>query len=132
MLRRFMTIADDPKAVYLTRAAFPVTGDGVADDSDAIRPAIDKVQSTSNQGLVFVAEGRHCITKTLYLWFGIRIWRRSDPAGLGPQRPRSRVRTAYSEVRAAMNSVEPSLPPKTSCSGRSGASIVSISLPAGL
>ncbi len=34
---------DDPAAVYLTPESFPVRGDGVADDSDALQQAIDKV-----------------------------------------------------------------------------------------
>ena len=39
---------DDPKAVYLTRDNFSVHGDGIADDTDAIQQAIDKVQETIN------------------------------------------------------------------------------------
>jgi len=45
------------------------------------------------------------------------------------QRPRTLVRTAYREWRAAINKVRPSLPPNTSCIGRSGVSIVPFSLP---
>ena len=72
---------DDPKAVYLTRANFAVRGDGAADDSDAIQQAIDKVQETTNQGIVFVPEGRYRITKTIYIWPGIRV------IGVGNTRP---------------------------------------------
>jgi len=41
---------DDAKAIYLTAKDFPVHGDGVADDSDAVQQAINKVQETTNQG----------------------------------------------------------------------------------
>ncbi len=72
---------DDPKAVYLTPANFPVHADGLADDSDALQQAIDKVQSTTNQGIVFVPQGRYRLTKTIYIWPGIRV------IGYGAERP---------------------------------------------
>jgi len=67
---------DDPKAVYLTRDNFPVHGDGVADDTEAIQQAIDKAQA-----IVFVPEGRYRITSTLTVWAGIRV------IGYGANRP---------------------------------------------
>jgi hypothetical protein len=69
----------DPKAVYLD--AFGARGDGVADDSDAIQKAIDRVQETVNQGIVFVPEGRYRLTKTIYVWPSIRL------IGYGAKRP---------------------------------------------
>jgi sugar lactone lactonase YvrE len=72
---------DDPHAVYLTRDNFAVHGDGAADDTDAIQQAIDKVQETTNQGIVFVPEGRYRLTKTIYIWPGIRL------IGYGAARP---------------------------------------------
>src|SRR5580698_9965827 len=72
---------DDPKAVYLTKDKFPVHGDGVADDSDALQQAIDRVQETSQQGIVFVPEGHYRITRTIYVWPGVRI------IGYGATRP---------------------------------------------
>jgi sugar lactone lactonase YvrE len=72
---------DDPKAVYLTRDNFSVRGDGIADDTDAIQQAIDKVQDTTNQGIVFVPEGRYRLTKTIYIWPGVRV------IGYGVARP---------------------------------------------
>src|ERR1035438_3288692 len=72
---------DDPKAVYLTRDNFSVHGDGMADDTDAIQQAIDKVQETTNQGIVFVPEGRYRLTKTIYIWPGVRV------IGYGAARP---------------------------------------------
>src|ERR1700744_4840252 len=62
---------DDPSAVYLTKDKFPVHGDGIADDSDALQQAIDRVQETSQQGIVFVPEGRYRITRTIYVWPGV-------------------------------------------------------------
>ena len=61
---------DDPKAVYVT------PGDG-----DGIQKAIDKVQETTGQGVVFLPEGRYTIGKTIYVWPGIRV------IGYGARRP---------------------------------------------
>jgi hypothetical protein len=72
---------DDPSAVYLTSEKFPVHADGVADDSEALQQAIDKVQETTNQGIVFVPSGRYRITRTIYIWPGIRL------IGYGKLRP---------------------------------------------
>jgi sugar lactone lactonase YvrE len=72
---------EDPKAVYLMREAFPVRGDGVADDTNAIQQAIDKVQETTNEGIVFIPEGRYRLTHTVYVWPGIRV------IGYGAVRP---------------------------------------------
>jgi sugar lactone lactonase YvrE len=72
---------DDSKAVYLTRDSFPVHGDGLADDTDAIQQAINKVQETTNQGIVFVPEGRYRLANTVYIWPGIRL------IGYGATRP---------------------------------------------
>jgi sugar lactone lactonase YvrE len=72
---------DDAKAVYLERANFPVHGDGTADDSDAVQQAINKVQETTNQGILFIPAGRYRLTKTIYIWPGIRL------IGYGATRP---------------------------------------------
>lgn len=73
--------ADDPHAVYLERGNFGVKGDGVADDSDAIQQAINRVQATTYQGIVFIPEGRYRVAKTIYVWEGIRL------IGFGAHRP---------------------------------------------
>ena len=72
---------DDPRAVYLTSDKFKVRGDGVADDSDALQQAIDKVQETTNQGILFLPSGRYRLTRTVYIWPGIRL------IGYGETRP---------------------------------------------
>src|SRR5215469_6090753 len=72
---------NDPKAVYLTPENFPVNAAGVGDDSPAIQQAIDKVRETSGQGIVFVPSGRYRLTKTIYIWPGIRL------IGFGAARP---------------------------------------------
>lgn len=72
---------DDAKAVYLTPDRFPVHGDGIADDSDALQQAIDRVQETTGQGIVFIPPGRYRISKTIYVWPGVRV------IGYGPTRP---------------------------------------------
>lgn len=72
---------DDPSAVYLTTDKFSVRGDGIADDSDAIQRAIDQVQATRGQGIVFIPEGRYRISRTIYVWPGVRV------IGYGAHRP---------------------------------------------
>src|SRR5215469_15088890 len=72
---------DDPRAVFLTPDKFPVRGDGIVDDSDALQQAIDKVQETTNQGILFVPSGRYRLSRTVYIWPGIRL------IGYGKTRP---------------------------------------------
>jgi len=72
---------DDPKAVYLTPENFPVHGDGIADDTDAVQQAINNVQETTNQGILFIPSGRYRLSKTIYIWPGIRV------IGFGETRP---------------------------------------------
>jgi sugar lactone lactonase YvrE len=72
---------DDPRAVYLTRENFHIHGDGAADDSDALQDAINKVQELHFQGILFVPSGRYRLSKTVYIWPGIRV------IGYGQTRP---------------------------------------------
>ncbi len=72
---------DDTSAVYLTPDKFSVHADGIADDSDALQQAIDQVESTTKQGIIFVPEGRYRISKTIYVWPGVRV------IGYGVHRP---------------------------------------------
>ena len=72
---------DDPHAVYLERGSFGAVADGKADDTAAIQAAIDRLQETTGEGIVFVAEGRYRIARTIYLWSGIRL------IGYGAHRP---------------------------------------------
>ncbi|MFZ0883106.1 MAG: glycosyl hydrolase family 28-related protein, partial [Candidatus Acidiferrales bacterium] len=72
---------DDPKAIYLTPENFPVKADGLADDSAALQQAINKVQETTNQGILFIPAGRYRLTTTIYVWPGIRL------IGYGAARP---------------------------------------------
>src|SRR5271155_701238 len=71
----------DAKAVYLSADNFPVKGDGIADDSAVLQQAINKVRETTNQGILFVPAGRYRLTKTIYIWPGIRL------IGFGTVRP---------------------------------------------
>jgi hypothetical protein len=73
----FTTRLDDPAAVYLTGAH----GDGVADDSAAVQAAIDQVQAAKGEGIVFIPQGRYRISRTIYLWPGVRV------IGYGAERP---------------------------------------------
>src|ERR1700722_16531348 len=72
---------DDPAAVYLTPEEFHVHADGQADDSSPIQAAIDKLQAGKGEGIVFVPQGRYRITRTIYLWPGVRL------IGYGAERP---------------------------------------------
>ncbi len=72
---------DDPRAVYLTPDKFPVHADGLADDSDALQQAINKVQETTVHGILFLPSGRYRLSRTIYIWPGIRV------IGYGATRP---------------------------------------------
>jgi sugar lactone lactonase YvrE len=70
---------DDPKAVYVEASG--ARGDGLTDDTAALQQAIDTVQQTTVQGIVFVREGRYRLTRTLNVWPSIRL------IGYGAARP---------------------------------------------
>ena len=72
---------DDGRAVYLTPDKFSVHCDGIADDSDALQEAINKVQETTYQGILFLPSGRYRVSRTIYIWPGIRV------IGFGAARP---------------------------------------------
>jgi sugar lactone lactonase YvrE len=72
---------DDRKALYLTPDKFPAKGDGIADDTAILQQAIDQVRQTTNQGILFIPSGRYRVTKTIYVWPGIRL------IGFGDTRP---------------------------------------------
>ena len=77
----FTVRPDDPAAVYLTAQDFGVRGDGRSDDSAALQAAIDKATTSPNGGIVFVPSGRYRVTRTIYVWRGVRVF------GYGPTRP---------------------------------------------
>ena len=72
---------EDRQAVYLTREHFPVHADGLGDDTEALQRAINVVQESTGNGIVFVPEGTYRITKTIRVWAGIRL------IGVGARRP---------------------------------------------
>lgn len=77
----FTARPDDPGAVYLTAQDFGVRGDGTTDDSAAVQAAIDKAGASFNGGIVFVPSGRYRLTRTIYVWRGVRVM------GYGVTRP---------------------------------------------
>lgn len=77
----YPTRLDDPEAIYLGSARFPVDSDASADNSAVIQAAIDAAEAHHVQGIVFVPEGRYRITRTVYVWPGVRI------IGYGARRP---------------------------------------------
>jgi sugar lactone lactonase YvrE len=72
---------NDAKAIYLSADHFSVKGDGIADDSAVLQQAINKVRETTNQGILFIPSGRYRLTRTIYIWPGIRL------IGFGTVRP---------------------------------------------
>ncbi len=71
----------DPHAAFLQPGSYGAHGDGTGDDTDPLQAAINRVQETTGQGVVFLAEGHYRLTHTVYLWQGIRI------IGYGAHRP---------------------------------------------
>lgn len=71
----------DERAVYLTAENFNVTPSSEGDDSEALQAAIDKIAETRVFGIVFIPEGEYEISKTVYVWKGIRL------IGYGKERP---------------------------------------------
>jgi sugar lactone lactonase YvrE len=69
------TRPDDPKAINLDPPS------ASADSSAAIQDAIDKAAGTGREGIVFIAAGRYTITRTVYIWPGVRL------IGYGAVRP---------------------------------------------
>ncbi|SPE59404.1 SMP-30/Gluconolaconase/LRE domain protein [Verrucomicrobia bacterium] len=70
----YTTRLEDPKAVYVTS---PASGDATS----LLQEAINRVQETTGQGIVFIAEGRYLVTNTVFVWPSIRI------IGWGATRP---------------------------------------------
>jgi sugar lactone lactonase YvrE len=77
----FSTRLDDPKAVYLSAPASGAHANGQADDSVTLQAAIDKAGINAEEGIVFVPSGRYRLSRTIYLWPGVRL------LGYGATRP---------------------------------------------
>jgi hypothetical protein len=78
------TRPDDAKAIYLDAPG------AKADSSNALQAAIDKAASAGREGIVFVAADRYTLTRTIYLWPGVRLigYGLTRPVfALGPQTP---------------------------------------------
>ncbi|WP_353452623.1 glycoside hydrolase family 55 protein, partial [Sphingomonas aerolata] len=72
----FESAPNDPRAITVK-----ATGDGQTDDSTAIQQALDAAAAKPGGGIVFLPAGRHRITRTLYIWPGVRLF------GVGHTRP---------------------------------------------
>ena len=72
----YRSAPDDPKAITIR-----ATGDGIADDSAAIQQALDAASNRGAGGIVFLPSGRYSLTRTIYVWPGVRL------IGIGPTRP---------------------------------------------
>ncbi len=77
----YTTRLQDNKAVYLTPENFSVTPNKKGDDTGALQKAIDEVAEKSVFGIVMIPEGEYQITKTVYIWKGVRL------IGYGKHRP---------------------------------------------
>src|ERR1700731_3968396 len=69
------TRPDDPKAVYVDASV------ANADSAAALQAAINRASGNGREGIVFVPEGRYTLTRTIYLWPGVRL------IGYGSMRP---------------------------------------------
>jgi sugar lactone lactonase YvrE len=69
------TRLDDPRAVYLDAPA------ANSDSSSALQTAIDKAGGPGREGIVFIPSGRYTLTRTVYVWPGVRL------IGYGTTRP---------------------------------------------
>ena len=69
------TRPDDPAAVYLD------TPDPNTDSSAALQAAIDKAEGRAHEGIVFIPSGRYTLTRSIYIWPGVRL------IGYGATRP---------------------------------------------
>ena len=80
----FVTAPGDPRAVTVHGV-----GDGHADDGPAIQQALDAASASGGPGhaggIVFLPPGRYRITRTLFLWPGVRLF------GVGATRPLIRL-----------------------------------------
>lgn len=72
----FRSAPPEPGAVTVM-----AVGDGVADDSGAIQQAVDAAAAKPGGGIVFLPSGRHRITRTIFIWPGVRLF------GVGMKRP---------------------------------------------
>ncbi len=72
----YMVAPNEPRAVTVRGV-----GDGRADDGAVIQQAIDKAAEAGGGGIVFLPAGTYRISRTLFLWPGVRIF------GIGAQRP---------------------------------------------
>jgi sugar lactone lactonase YvrE len=83
----FTTRPDDAKAIYLTAEKFGAVSDGKTDASAALQAAIDAscqpgaTGKSVREGIVFVPSGRYRLSRTVYIWPGVRV------IGYGATRP---------------------------------------------
>ncbi|MBQ6549952.1 MAG: SMP-30/gluconolactonase/LRE family protein [Lachnospiraceae bacterium] len=71
----------DKEAVYLGTEAFPAFADGIHDDTENIRRAVNYVKKNLNFGIVFMPEGEYLISDTVYMPQAVRL------IGYGKNRP---------------------------------------------
>ena len=72
----FVTAPADPRAVTVQARR-----DGRSDDGAAIQRAIDAAAAKGGGGIVFIPAGRYRITRTVFVWPGVRVF------GVGATRP---------------------------------------------
>ena len=72
----YETMPDEPRAVVVR-----ASGDGKADDSDAIQQAIDRAANKGAGGIVFLPAGRYRITRSILIPIAVRVY------GVGKTRP---------------------------------------------
>jgi Pectate lyase superfamily protein len=72
---------NDQEAFYFTPGKYNIKADGKMDVSDALQAAINQVKTEKSFGILFIAEGKYRISKTIYIPGSIRL------IGYGVNRP---------------------------------------------
>ncbi len=76
----FTSRPDDPAAVYVEPSA-KTAAIAAGDHTAVVQAALDRAGANPNGGIVFMPSGRYRITRTLFVWRGVRV------IGYGPTRP---------------------------------------------
>ena len=72
----------DPRALVFTNEAFGACNDGTKDNTDALQRAINTLEETCHEGILFIPEGTYLFEGSMDLWPKIRL------IGFGETRPR--------------------------------------------
>ncbi len=72
---------EDSQALYFTAEAYNIKADGKMDVSEQMQTAINKIETETGYGILFIPEGKYLVSKTIYVPGSIRL------IGYGKNRP---------------------------------------------